>query len=110
MHLDELQSCPLCGGTFTVLALIEAAFRYWPALNVVYSRSPCCQVQEELEIHTDKVIRGYIYAAGAPHFCGMDEYDAPGLKLDRHGEDYGLWWDNRKIPLATVHAARRPAR
>ena len=104
MHLDELQPCPLCGGTFTVRALIEAAFRYWPALNVVYSRSPCCQAQEELEVHTNRVVRGYIYAAGTPHFCGMDEYEVPGLALEQRGKDYWLCWESRERLLAMNQA------
>ena len=101
VHLDELQPCPLCGGTFTIRALLEAVFRYWPALNVVYSRSPCCQAQEELEVHVNKVVRGYIYAAGAPHFCGMDEYEVPGLALEQRGKDYWLCWESRERLLPT---------
>ena len=110
MPIDDPQPCRLCGGTFTIRALIEAAFRYWPSLNVVYSRSPCCQSQEELEVHSNKVIRGYTYAAGAPHFCGMEEYDAPGIVLACQGHDYCLCWENRTIPLERVEAARRPGR
>ena len=108
MHIDERQPCCMCGGTFTVRALIEAADRYWPSLNVVYSRSPCCQSQQELSVHTNKIIRGYTYAAGEPHFCGMEEYDAPGIDLNSQSGNYFLRWENRTIPLAEVTVARRP--
>lgn len=75
MTIDDLQTCRLCGGTFTIRALIEASSKHWGALNVTVSQSPCCQSREELCILTNKVERGYVYAAGAPHFCPRFRYN-----------------------------------
>ena len=49
--------------------------------SIAISESPCCYTREELRIETGKVWRGYVYAAGAPHFCGMEEYEVPNLIL-----------------------------
>jgi hypothetical protein len=80
--IDSPQICKLCGGSFTVRSILENAHAYWPALNVTLAQSPCCQVQEELQIQTQKIIRGYVYAAEAPHFCAMEEYEVPDLEWE----------------------------
>ena len=102
MTIETPQICRLCGGIFTLRALIEAATQHWAALNVTISASPCCQVREELEVQTDKVILGYVYAAGRPHFCGMEEYDAPGLALRRHEGRVWLVWEGTERPLESI--------
>lgn len=107
MTVSDPQSCRLCGGSYTIRSVIEAAHRYWPSLHLVYSRRTCCGATEEFEVQPGKVVIGYIYAAGAPHFCGMEEYDAPGLTLNCEDGIYSLRWDNHTIPLETVVVARR---
>jgi hypothetical protein len=102
MIIDEPQACQLCDGTFTIRALLEAASHHWAALNVTVSESPCCQAREELEIQANKVIRGYLYAAGVPHFCGMEEYDAPGLAIERRGERVWLLWEGTEHALEPI--------
>ncbi|WP_309708001.1 hypothetical protein [Armatimonas sp.] len=102
MTIDTPQTCRLCDGTFTIRALLEAASQHWSALNVMISTSPCCKKQEELEIQTNKVIRGYVYAAGAPHFCGMEEYDAPGLALERREGRVWLLWEGTERLLESI--------
>jgi hypothetical protein len=84
--IDDPQPCRLCGGAFTVRALLERAAWFWPTVDVVVSATPCCGASEELRLADGRVERGYVYAAGGPHFCGMETYDAPALKVTRAGD------------------------
>jgi len=102
MSLDSPIRCTRCKGTFTVRALVKAASQHWAALNVTITSTPCCQAREELEIVPGKVTRGYIYAAGAPHFCGMEEHEAPGLALERRDGQTWLVWGDLARPLESV--------
>lgn len=81
--IDAQQACNLCGGRFTIRAIIERISSFWPEVDVVVSETPCCHALEELRIENKRVWRGYIYAAGAPHFCGVEEYEVPTLELKR---------------------------
>jgi hypothetical protein len=80
MTFDAPQTCRLCGGSFTVRGLVEAVTHVWSAVDVAVSKAPCCGVPEELRLTNGRVERGYVYAAGAPHFCGMEVYEVPGLR------------------------------
>lgn len=106
MTIDDPQTCRLCGGTFTVRALLHSATEYWPELNVVFAESPCCQTREELQIETNKVWRGYSYAAGVPHYCAMEEYAVPGLSLNRHGSTVTYVFEGQERTLRLISAAK----
>jgi hypothetical protein len=80
MTFDSPQTCRLCGGTFTVRALVEGLTHFWREVDVAVAEAPCCRATEELRIVNGRVERGYVYAAGAPHFCGMEVYEVPGLR------------------------------
>ncbi|WP_435693407.1 hypothetical protein [Rubritalea sp.] len=55
-------------------------------MNVVTSKTPCCGKEENIRISNGSVSRGYIYAAGSAHFCGMEEYDASDLCILKESE------------------------
>lgn len=84
--IDDARACGLCGGSFTVRELLDRVASFWPEVDVVVSRSACCGGPEELRISDGLVERGYVYAAGAPHFCGMEEYVVPGLEVREKGD------------------------
>ena len=86
MTIDDTRTCPLCGGSFTVRALLDRVASFWPEVGVVVSGVPCCGRPEELRISDGLVERGYVYAAGSPHFCGMEEYVVLGLKVREKGD------------------------
>ncbi|HSJ52604.1 MAG TPA: hypothetical protein VLC52_02565 [Anaerolineae bacterium] len=82
--IDAAQRCLRCGGSFTVRALVERIAWFWPEVDVAVSALPCCQAVEELRLEDRKVWRGYVYAAGAPHFSPMEACEAPALVLKRN--------------------------
>jgi len=82
LTIDSIQKCKLCGGSFTVRAVLDLANHFWPEVDVVVCGSPCCDHREELRVEDGKVERGYVYAAGSAHFCGMEEYDVPTLEVE----------------------------
>ncbi len=81
MDIHQEQNCRLCGGKFTVKDILELADYYWPSIDVLVCRSPCCEKTEELQLEEGQIERGYVYAAGAPHFAGMQLYKVPGLNV-----------------------------
>ncbi|TLM73381.1 hypothetical protein ACONUD_07390 [Microbulbifer harenosus] len=85
MDINQQQKCNLCGDNFTVQGILDLAEHYWPELDVLVCRSPCCQKPQELQLKAGVIERGYVYAAGAPHFAGMEVYIAPNLHVSRSG-------------------------
>jgi hypothetical protein len=81
MDIHQEQICRLCGGKFTVGGILELADFYWPRIDVLVCKSPCCEKTEELQLADGQIERGYVYAAGAPHFAGMELYKVPGLRV-----------------------------
>lgn len=77
--IDQTIACGQCGGDFTVRQLIVAADGCWQSLEVVRSKTPCCQATEELWLRDGLASRGYVYAAGQAHFADMEQYAAPGM-------------------------------
>ncbi|MBL8046452.1 MAG: hypothetical protein JNL09_07925 [Anaerolineales bacterium] len=97
--IDTPQTCVLCGGTFTVRAVLEAAEKYWPWLDVVFATRPCCGGREELQLRPNVVWCGYLYAAGAPHYAAMEEYAAPGLTLSASANGITFMLDGREVQI-----------
>ena len=81
MDIHQEQNCRLCGEKYTVQGILELADYYWPRIDVLVSKSPCCAKIEELQLEEGQIERGYVYAAGAPHFAGMELYKVPGLHV-----------------------------
>jgi hypothetical protein len=86
MDINHEQECKLCGGEFSVQGILSLAEYYWPELDVLVCKSPCCQKSEELQLKAGVVERGYVYAAGSAHFAGMELYKAPNLKVSKSSQ------------------------
>lgn len=86
MDINHQQTCKLCGGNFSVGEILSFAEFYWPELDVLVCKSPCCQKSEELQLSEGVVERGYVYAAGSPHFAGMEVYKAPNLHVSKRSQ------------------------
>ena len=71
--------CHFCKQTYSPMDLIRKAESYRPETDVIRTVSPCCGHKEEIRLFRGKLERGYIYAAGAPHFSAEETYDVPGL-------------------------------
>ncbi|MEM6326665.1 MAG: hypothetical protein AAF791_06050 [Bacteroidota bacterium] len=74
-------ACPACGGTYTVREVLRQPHAYWAALDVLQCTTPCCGRTEEVQLRDGEIIRGYVYAAGAPHFAGMECHGIPELRV-----------------------------
>jgi len=83
-------------------AILEAAESYWPALDVVFAVRPCCGARDEMQLQPNTLWHGYVYAAGAPHFAGMDEYAAPGLSVRAGLDGLTFTLDSRAFHLPAV--------
>ena len=82
MTMENKITCPGCQSVYDITDVLRNAKYYWENVNIVVAENPCCQKREEVRIQTGKAIRGYVYAAGSPHFCGMVDYKVKGLTLN----------------------------
>ncbi|MEM1056875.1 MAG: hypothetical protein AAGI52_15230 [Bacteroidota bacterium] len=92
--------CHFCGSRFALSHLLARPRRYWRALDLVQCELPCCGEMEDLRISDGVVERGYVYAAGAPHFAPMETIAAPDLRVFRtaDGLRYTLGADSFETP------------
>ncbi len=81
MDIFERQKCKICNGNFSIKSILDLAECYWAELDVLICKSPCCDSNEELMLSDGQIERGYVYAAGAPHFAGMEQYNVVGLTV-----------------------------
>jgi hypothetical protein len=80
--------CPSCKQGISPGEFIGACSRYWRELNVVRFVCPLCQKSTEACIESTRISLGYTYAAGSPHFCGMEEFQV--TELHAWPQDEGL--------------------
>jgi hypothetical protein len=82
MDINESQDCKLCGGKYSISNVVTRIKYYWKNVDVFVSSLPCCDATAEIRITSTKIIEGYVYAAGSPHFCGMIEYDNSEIEVE----------------------------
>ena len=70
-------TCKHCGATFTLDELLANISDYWIQVNAVICETPCCHKREEIRLRSGKLLRGYIYAAGAPRFRTTEQHEVP---------------------------------
>jgi hypothetical protein len=99
-NIDAIQKCRLCGKAFTVRGIIERATSYWSMLDVVKTTSPCCNTTDQLRLENGTVWRGYVYAAGGPHFSAEERYEAPTLTIKRKRSDLCFLFDGKEYVIA----------
>lgn len=75
MNTDTEIICKHCADIFTPKDLIDRIEKYWEEVDVFVSSTPCCNNEEEFRISINTFVRGYVYAAGCPHFSGVEEYE-----------------------------------
>ena len=93
-QVDDPIRCDACGQNYTVRQLLVAAYRCLPDLRITQCQTPCCGKPEELFLCDDQISRGYLYAAGAPHFAAMEEYAAPGLAVNYGPDRLLITWND----------------
>jgi hypothetical protein len=93
--------CPSCKGKVEASAFLSACSHYWSDLNVVRFTCPACGECTDAQVENSRVSLGYVYAAGAPHFCGVADTQLDGLSVHGESEDLvaeldGTTWRIRK--------------
>lgn len=76
---ENVIKCVRCNSKYSITELFPFAIEYKAKLNVVIAKCPHCDSKKEIQILSGKIIYGYIYAAGEPHYCGMEEYSLDDL-------------------------------
>lgn len=76
MNLDCLE----CRTVFPPLEFLGRFERFRPNVRVLDWRCPRCGAQAEIRLVDDEVQRGYVYAAGEPHFSDEHHIPLPGLR------------------------------
>lgn len=95
--------CPACKNEIDFKDALSLCPSYWPELDVVNCTFPCCGQNQEVQLRPGKVTIGYVYAAGAPHFCGVDEVTLPDLEVVRNSDHLKV-----RFGETTYTIARRP--
>jgi hypothetical protein len=78
--------CWSCGAPFTPQRWLGGLMDWWARVNVTRLQCPACGQIEELSLADGGFERGYTYAAGSPHFAGMEPFDLPGLRVTAHAD------------------------
>lgn len=88
--------CPACHGSVTEEIFLSACSDFWPEVRVVYFTCPLCGDRTEARLEHSRISLGYIYAAGAPHFCGMVDVEVEGLTVSSGGRELEAELDGQK--------------
>lgn len=79
--------CPSCKTAIAVSDFVSACSQFQSSLNVVRFTCPACSETTDARIENSRISLGYVYAAGAPHFCGMLDVPVRGLAAFQNGTD-----------------------
>lgn len=66
------------------------------SVRVVLHRCPQCGSQTEAQVENREICFGYVYAAGEPHFCGVEEMEVDGLSTLETDEGIRVFLDERE--------------
>jgi len=109
--------CPGCKTDVLVADVLRGASKYWPTEKVaLHCYFSCCGGVHEASIRSGKISMGYLSAAGTAHFCGMEDYEIPGMQVCQcdagleviyEGEQYLITGLDQK-PAPTSAPAQKP--
>ena len=89
---------PCCRAELSAEAFLKAVEGYVPATSSFAGRCPACGEFWEFQVRSGQAVFGYIYAAGSPHFEGMVDVAARGLRAQGSGRTCGLMWGPFRWP------------
>jgi hypothetical protein len=79
--------CPSCKKAVTIDAFLSSCSDFCSAVNVVRFTCPLCRGSTDARIERGRISLGYVYAAGAPSFCGMVDVTVEGLSAWQEGAE-----------------------
>jgi hypothetical protein len=80
-------ACPSCKSAVSTSGLLSACSKFWADIDTVRFTCPRCEQHADARLESGRVWLGYVYAAGIPHFCGMEQIGIDGLRVWRDGTD-----------------------
>ena len=69
--------CPGCAASLSPAALLACVRGVWRGLRVIRAACPSCEELLEFRVVPGRLLVGYTYAAGAPHFMLEAVHSAP---------------------------------
>jgi hypothetical protein len=100
--MPEALHCPACKREIDVSAFVENCRSYFATTHTVSFRCPLCEKTTDARIERGRILLGYIYAAGAPHFCGMIEIPVANIDVDRSDGGIAIVLGERRFEVAAV--------
>jgi hypothetical protein len=89
--------CFSCKKNTPLVLFLDTCHSYWPELNVLKSDCPYCKITSDIQIENGIIWFGYIYAAGAPHFSGVDpvpindlsvQHSVGSIRIELEGKEW----------------------
>ena len=94
--------CPACRRHVSTRDFLSGCSDFWADLGIVRFRCPLCRESTDARLRTSRIVLGYVYAAGAPHFCGMVDVDVPGLEVQSDGEGLAVLLGEARFRVAAL--------
>lgn len=83
---------PCCHAALSAEAFLKAVEGCVPVTGSFAGRCPACGESWEFQVRSGQAVFGYLYAAGSPHFEGLVDVAARGLRVEGAGARRGLRW------------------
>jgi len=95
--------CPSCSAEVSVAEVLAGASKYWSVVRAaLHCRFPCCGAINEAQLMSEKISMGYLYAAGTAHFCGMVDYEVPGMTVARCENGLKVYYQGQAFLIPSV--------
>lgn len=93
---------PCCQQPLSPEAFLAAVRGYASATRSFSGTCPGCGEFWEFQARGGELVFGFIYAAGSPHFEGLEDVAARGLRVHADGGASRLQWDGHAWPPGTT--------
>lgn len=94
--------CPACRQDVSTRDFLAGCSDFWADLGIVRFRCPLCHESTDARLRTSRIVLGYVYAAGAPHFCGMVDVEVPGLEVQSGGAALAVLLGEARFRVAAL--------
>jgi hypothetical protein len=83
---DPKLQCPDCKHMPAVAEYLGQLSSWWPQIETLRHVCSSCGCATELQLELDKLLIGYVYAAGRAHFVPEIEVPIAGLAVDKSAD------------------------
>ena len=100
MNIQSNIQCNECSKEFSSEDLIRRISDYWKGVDAFISSTPCCNNKEEIQISESTISRGYVYAAGSPHFCRMEDYCFSDIEVHENDDFFIFEFSDKTLKIS----------